>query len=167
MLTVAELTPNDAALFRALRIEALTSDPDAFGQTVESAIAEPDSAWTERLAALGGPRGAVLVARLGEAPIGFCGVGPDAERADGAFLWGMFVRAERRGTGAASALLAAAEAWARLHGHGVMRGMVAAPNETAIEFYRRRGYQVGKEVGTLRPGSAIPVHPISRDLRQG
>jgi hypothetical protein len=46
---VQELTPEDWALWRALRIEATTTEPEAFGSTLDEVIATTDAQWRTRL----------------------------------------------------------------------------------------------------------------------
>lgn len=160
---VRELEPSEVAVFRAIRLDALRSDPDAFGQTLESALGMSDEEWAERLAGAA-DEGAVLVAEQEGRVVGMAATGLDRGSPGAAFLWGMFVAPDARGGGAGAALLRAAEEWARAHGLGAMNAMVAAPNRAALDFYRAIGYEVGPVTGVLRPGSTIPVHPISRRL---
>jgi ribosomal protein S18 acetylase RimI-like enzyme len=72
-------------------------------------------------------------------PVGFCTV-------KGAELYQLFVSAPARGTGAAAALIADAEA--RLAGSGVETAWLACAigNERAARFYEKRGWH---RVGTM------------------
>jgi ribosomal protein S18 acetylase RimI-like enzyme len=163
-MTIRELTPDDAALFRTLRLDALRSDPGAFGQTLESALPLSDHEWRQRLEGVRAQGGAVLVAEQDGAAVGMCGVGRDTTHEKAAFLWGMFVAAATRGSGVGAALLREAEGWAMDRGYAEMHACVAAPNRSAVDFYRRQGYEIGPAAGTLRPGSEIPVHAIVKRL---
>jgi GNAT superfamily N-acetyltransferase len=162
---IRPLEASDVALFRDLRTYALRCDPDAFGQTLESALAMNESDWRDRLrSAL--ESGAILVAESRGLPVGMCGVGSDAGDPQTGWLWGMFVVPSSRRSGAGDLLLRAGEQWCACaaRGYQTIRALVAAPNQTAIHFYRNRGYAIGAETGVLRPGSEIPVYPISKRL---
>src|SRR5687768_12189066 len=161
-MRIRALVQSDAARFRALRLDALKSDPDAFGETFEDASRLSDREWSEKLARTLSAGDAIFVAEAGGEFVGMCGVGEDRKMSGHAFVWGVFVKAPARRTGAGSRLMDAAEAWAEGRGLKGVNGFVAAPNDGAIRFYLRRGYEVGAAVETLRPGSDIPLHPISK-----
>jgi GNAT superfamily N-acetyltransferase len=160
---VRPLDSSEAALFRTIRVRALRCDPDAFGQTLESAEAMREQDWIARLeAALSS--GTVLVAEQNGEPVGMCGVGADAHDPHVGWLWGMFVDGRLRRAGVGRLLLDSAERWCAARGFHAIHALVAAPNQEAIRFYRGRGYEIGPESGKLRPGSAVAVFPISRVL---
>ncbi|MDN7244000.1 GNAT family N-acetyltransferase [Planococcus shenhongbingii] len=50
-MDIRELNPKDAAIYRELRIEALTQSPDAFSSTLEDALLKPLQATADNLAA--------------------------------------------------------------------------------------------------------------------
>ena len=84
------------------------------------------------------PGASVVVAEEGGLPVG-CGcfrrVGEGVVE-----LKRMFVRRERRGTGAAAAILAELEAWARESGALAMRLETGVKQPEALRFYEKRGY---------------------------
>ena len=47
-----------------------------------------------------------------------------------------------------------------------IKAKVAAPNMRAINFYKKLGFKISDPVGTLRPGSSIPVFEISKSAQQ-
>ena len=49
IMEIRTLTEDDAALYRELRLEALQTNPEAFGSSYEEAAARPLSATAERL----------------------------------------------------------------------------------------------------------------------
>lgn len=156
------LLQSEFACFKALRLDALKSDPDAFGETFEDASRLTDREWSDKLSRTLSSGDAIFVAEAGGEFVGMCGVGEDRTREGCGFVWGVFVKGPFRQSGAGSRLMDAAEGWAESRGLRGVNGFVAAPNDSAINFYRRRGYEVGEAVETLRPGSDIPVHPISK-----
>lgn len=111
-------------------------DPALMLETVRGWLADdleqmgPDSAVFIAEAADGTPMGAVTIARSKH----FTGT-PQAE------LGELAVMEEAEGHGAASALLAAAEAWAREHGLPFIALGTGAANTRARSFYARHGYR--------------------------
>jgi len=163
-MKIRSLVQSDLARFRALRLEALKSDPDAFGETFEDAARLDDGEWSDKLSRTLSSGDVIFVAEVGDGFAGMCGVGEDRTRRGHGFVWGVFVKKAYRESGAGSRLMDAAEEWAAARGFAGVNGLVAAPNDRAINFYRKRGYEVGEPVETLRPGSDIPVHPISKQF---
>lgn len=163
-MKIRALVQSDLARFKALRLDALKSDPDAFGETFEEAARLTDSEWSDKLSRTFSSGDAIFVAEVGDEFVGMCGVGEDRTRRGHGFVWGVFVKKPYRKSGAGSRLMDAAEEWAAARGFKGVNGWVAAPNDQAINFYRKRGYEVGEPVETLRPGSNIPVHPISKQF---
>lgn len=163
-MKIRSLLQSEFARFKALRLDALKSDPDAFGETFEDASRLTDRDWSDKLSRTLSSGDAIFVAEVGDEFVGMCGVGEDRTRKGYGFVWGVFVKGPYRKSGAGSRLMDAAEGWAEGRGLRGVNGFVAAPNDRAINFYRRRGYEVGEAVETLRPGSDIPVHPISKQF---
>jgi GNAT superfamily N-acetyltransferase len=163
-MVIRALVQSDFARFKALRLDALKSDPGAFGETLEDASRLSDGEWSEKLAGTLSSGDAIFVAEVEGAFVGMCGVGEDRTRKGHGFVWGVFVKKTFRKTGAGSRLMDAAEAWAEGRGFKGVNGFVAAPNDDAVRFYRRRGYEVGEAVESLRPGSDITLHPISKQF---
>jgi GNAT superfamily N-acetyltransferase len=163
-MIVRELNNTDGVLFKTIRLQALTSDPDAFGETLDSARLRTDAQWEARLAEILDGQGTVFLAQEGETPIGMCVMSEDATDKKAAFMFGVFVDSEYRKSGVGSALLQASESWARKRGYLTIRANVAAPNEVAITFYKSIGYSIDAQVGLLRPGSQIPVFRIHKDF---
>lgn len=161
-MIIRELLQSDLTRFKALRLDALESDPDAFGETFEDAARLSDGEWAEKLSRILSSGDAIFVAEVGGEFVGMCGVGEDRTRGGYGFVWGVFVKRSQRGSGAGSRLMDAAEGRAEARGFKGVNGWVAAPNDRAVNFYRKRGYEVGGPVEMLRPGSDIPVHPISK-----
>jgi GNAT superfamily N-acetyltransferase len=163
-MIIRALVQSDFERFKALRLDALKSEPDAFGETFEDASRLGDGEWSDKLAGILSSGGVIFVAEVEGEFVGMCGVGEDRERRGHGFVWGVFVKKSYRKSGAGSRLMDAAEDWAEGRGLRSVNGWVAAPNDDAIRFYRRRGYAVGETFEPIRPGSDIPVHPISKQF---
>lgn len=133
------LTPEDAALFRRLRLEALRAHPEAFGASHEDEAARPEAWWAERL------RGSAVFAGWraeGAEPAGLMALAlPTAAKTrHKALLWSVYLRPESRGSGLAAALLRAVIA----HAEGrveEIRLSVVAGNDRARRLYESLGFR--------------------------
>ena len=134
-ITVRPLRTSDAADYRAIRLSALRTAPEAFGSVHAVEAARPIERHAERLAS-----SLVLGAYEGERIVGMVGLkretGPkDAHKG---FLWGFHVEPgnQRRGVGATllSALLRAARGTVEQVTLTVVQG------SAAIALYERFGF---------------------------
>jgi ribosomal protein S18 acetylase RimI-like enzyme len=103
-ITVVVLGPRDWRDLRAIRLEALQSEPAAYSSTYEETLARPDEHWQQRLA---NDRSVHLLARAQSRPIGMVGgyLGSDEGDDSVAVVFGMYVTSERRGRGIGRLLL--------------------------------------------------------------
>ncbi len=149
-ITVRRLGVSDAEAYRAIRLNALETAPEAFGSTYEIESGRPLSQFEERLAA-----NAVFGAFLDDAIVGMVGFwqsdGP-REHHKGR-IFGTYVKPEARGSGAGRALMGAVLA----HAAGVVEQVtlfVVEDNTDAIALYRRVGFTVfGVEPRALKMGA--------------
>ena len=135
-ITIRRLSPEDAALFREIRLEGLRRDPDAFTSTFEDESAKPPAFFAGRLAAssvFGAFRGAEL---LGVA--GFY-VQPGPKHGHKGTLWGMYVRPQARGAGVGGRLVGAVIEHARTRVE-LLQLTVISDNLAARRLYERLGF---------------------------
>ena len=138
------LNPDDAAAWRALRLEGLRTDPDAFGQTYEESTRQDVAAIAARFT----PEALVDVPVFGAfsadgSLVGTCGLvrASRPKERHKATLWGMYVQAPARGTGLGERLLLAALAHARtMPGILQVHLSVVSSNEGAARLYRKHGF---------------------------
>jgi len=152
-IVVRRVRADEGPGLRTLRLEAL-HDPVAsiaFLETVEQALARPDSEWAERaernatapdqvgfVAEADGElvgQLAVIVRRAGEPD--YFGRLPERDEPT---VVGVFVSPRVRGRGVIDALLGAAIAWARDAGHDVLTLDVHERNVVARASYERAGF---------------------------
>ena len=95
---VRRLSASDAVSYRALRLDGLRANPEAFGASWEEEAVQPLAWFADRLDRNvifgGGPTGTSDLKGV----VGFYVLGSAKQRHKGV-LWGMFVQPEARGTG--------------------------------------------------------------------
>ena len=136
-MSLRRLSPADAALFRAIRLEGLTRDPDAFSSTFEEESERALSFFAERLAA-----SAVFAACRGPDLLGVAGfyVQPGPKHRHKGTLWGMYVRPQARGAGVGARLIDAVLEHARAYVE-LVELTVISENQAARRLYRRFGFE--------------------------
>ena len=148
---VRRLSPSDAGSYRDLRLVGLRADPEAFGASWEEEAAHPLAWFEDRLdqnVIFGG--GETVESAL-RGVVGFY-VPDSAKQRHRGVLWGMFIRAEARGTGLGPLLVARVLEHARQTVEEV-RLTVVATNAAAIRLYERAGFErYGLEQRALKIG---------------
>jgi ribosomal protein S18 acetylase RimI-like enzyme len=173
-IRIRRATAEDWRLARDARLAALADSPDAFGTTLEEALARDEDvwrAWTSPsfvpgdvamfLAFAEGPTpvGIVVGARLDESD--------EDERPDEVQIWSMWVAPEVRRRGIGLALLDAVEAWARtMPSVTALVLHVTEGNGGAERAYVRAGFVVDADAPEepLRPGSPLRMRTMRRAL---
>ena len=145
-IELRRLSPEDAALFREIRLEGLQGDPDAFGSAFEVESAQPLAHFAERLG-----RSIVLGAFRGPELLGVAGfaVQPGPKHAHKGLLWGMYVRPAARQIGIARRLVEAIIEKARERVELIQLSVISE-NEPARRLYASLGFQ---EYGVERHGA--------------
>ena len=146
---VRRLRPEEAELFRAIRLEALATSPDAFATTFAKQAADPPAYFAETLR-----EAAVFGAFLGEEIVGMAGLRrePGERKQHKGVLWGMYVRPAAQGRGLGRALVQAVLSHAREVVEQVML-LVVTDNEPARRLYESEGFVTyGLERRALKQG---------------
>lgn len=141
MIRPAQL--EDAAAFRALRLQALRDHPVAFTADLTTNLERPMSFWEDRIRGLGDET-MIYFAAQGEALVGMCGLHWDTSPKvhHSGLIWGVYVRPEWRGQKIAEALIEQCLDYGQARGMLVFKLGVAATNAPAIRCYLRCGFQV-------------------------
>lgn len=135
---IRRLAAGDAAIFRAIRLEALQAAPDAFASRYEDWATLDDAEWERRIVA-----NPTFVSFAGGEPVGIMGImrqssGKMRHRAS---LIMVYLRDTARGEGRAEALLAAVGEHAADTGISQLELQVAEQNLLAVRFYERMGFR--------------------------
>ena len=157
--TVRRLTRDDAADYRAIRLEALQDAPASFGDTYEDAKARPEPYWT---ALFEGER-AIFGAFSGGTLVGIANFMPvaDTVSAHRGLLLGMYVSASARGQECGRALVVAVLDHAEANGFLQVHLGVSTHNDAALRLYEAAGFAI---YGTEPRGMMIAGAPIDRYL---
>jgi RimJ/RimL family protein N-acetyltransferase len=133
---IRRLTAGDVDDLRRIRLDALRTDPEAFGSTLEREESRPREDWLGWLSS----RSAMFVAEDGGEPVGLAGGIVDDEEPDRAVLVSMWVAPTSRGQGIGGALVAAVLDWAKASGKAEVMLHVIDGNAAAIALYERCGF---------------------------
>jgi RimJ/RimL family protein N-acetyltransferase len=135
----------DAAAYRTLRLIGLQAHPEAFGADYETSAARPIEYWQERMqSGAGGAHGVTYVGDAAGELIGMTALVRNdlAKTRHAGSIFGVYTRADWRGTGVADALLEACVSYAGMLGLRLVRLGVVTSNTSAIRLYQRCGFQV-------------------------
>ncbi|HEY7290046.1 MAG TPA: GNAT family N-acetyltransferase [Vicinamibacterales bacterium] len=144
---IRRAVPGDEAALRAIRLQALSDAPSAFGSTYERELARTDADWRRWMSP-----GVTFLLELNKPRGIVAGVHDKDDRAI-VHLMAMWVEPSLRGTGAADALVSSVLSWARDEGARHVRLHIAKGNDRARRCYERSGFQVtGRETPGTREG---------------
>ena len=134
---------------RALRLEALRTDPGAFGSSYEEEVGRPEEEWRKRMEG-------TLYALSGGKPVGMISrVFNDRVRTGHiAAIYGVYVTPAQRGRGVGSLLMERALRDVRKR-RGVIKVQLSVNSEfrPALQLYRKFGFEVtGRARNELRVG---------------
>jgi RimJ/RimL family protein N-acetyltransferase len=144
-ITIRPALPEDAAMLRELRLEALARHPEAFAADYAATAADPAEAWAEMINKnTESNRGVICVAAVEGRLIGMTGLarGHWPKTCHDAMIWGVYVSADWRELHVAEALIQECVAWAQAHGVRLVKLGVVTTNTFAIRCYARCGFTV-------------------------
>ena len=159
MIRFEQLTADEGPRLRSIRLRALMDAPDAFGTTLEEAVARPAESWSEQLLNL-----PTFVAVGDGRDMGLVRCARDQTRIDTAWLISMWVALEVRRLGVGAALVDLVIEWARMNGVNRLLLDVADLNAPAIALYEGKGFKPNGEVGSL-PSPRHHIREHQRELR--
>lgn len=173
-IRIRRIGPDDGPILRDLRLRSLADAPEAFGQPIEEALAQPDAEWVAAArAGAAGERRAWFLAEVAPrdgGPARTVGLVLGRRRPPATLLiFSMWVDPTVRRGGVGGRLIEEAEAWAGSWNARRTVLWVYAGNEPALRFYRRLRFRVeedgedartGAQYGALAMVRAIDTRPM-------
>jgi ribosomal protein S18 acetylase RimI-like enzyme len=164
LIVVQSITPLNAFVFKAVRLDALQEAPGAFGSTYEKELRFPDSEWLARVERMNGERGIGFLAMEGETPCGIVGSFLDENDPTRAHLVSMWTAPTHRQQGAGRQLVKEVVRWACLRHARTLLLMVTSNNEPALRFYERLGFARTGRTEPYPNDPAILEYEMSRPI---
>ena len=145
-VSVRRIRADEGPLLRELRLRSLADAPEAFGERLDHAEAQPEREWlaTARAASRGARR-AWFIAETGEPPRPVGLVQARRRPPESCLLFSMWVDPAARKLGVGQSLLAAVEEWAGGWGAREVVLWVFESNVPAIRLYEKAGYKPVRE----------------------
>jgi ribosomal protein S18 acetylase RimI-like enzyme len=164
-MEIRTLTSDDVPEFREVRLRALRDHPDAFASDAEKFEQTPLADIRSRLSGEGQhPDNFTLGAYIGGRLVGMVGLvrEQNTKLKHKAFIWGVYVAPEARGSGVARALMQEAINRARrLDGLEMLYLGVRSDNTPARSLYLSLGFEV---YGTEPHSIKLPDRYVDEDL---
>jgi ribosomal protein S18 acetylase RimI-like enzyme len=154
-IEIIQLTPDDWQAYKALRLEALHTEPQAFGASYASNLQHPESFWRGRLAESAlGEKSWLLFARHGGQLVGMIGAYGSDDPAVVSVI-SMYVQPAHRGKGISKQLMRALLDTLRQHGQFERARLTVNPQQTAaLNLYEGFGFvTVGTEHALMGDGN--------------
>jgi ribosomal protein S18 acetylase RimI-like enzyme len=166
MIAIRSITPQDAMLFKAVRLRALQDTPSAFGSTFARESQLSDAEWLNRAANWSGELRIMLLAMDGNEACGIAGSYVNPNDATRAQLISMWTAPTHRQRGIGRLLIKEVLAWARQRNVRTLQLMVTSSNETAIRFYEGLGFARTGRTEPYPNDPALIEYEMSRLVRE-
>jgi GNAT superfamily N-acetyltransferase len=151
----------DEPVLRALRVQALTDSPSAFGSTLERELARTTEDWRRWMAP-----GVTFILEASGEPRGLVAGSHDKNDISMVDLMAMWVHPDLRGTGAADALVSSVKTWATEVGATQVRLNVVENNSRARRCYERAGFRATGRQGVVVKSGDIEIEMICNASNQ-
>ncbi len=148
MVAIEPITLANLALFKAVRLRALSDAPSAFGSTYARESQMSDEEWKNRAVRWNGEAGIGFLAMEGSEGCGIAGCLLDPGDGSRAQLISMWTAPPHRQQGIGRMLVEQVAAWARGRGAKRLHLCVTSSNQPAMLFYQRLGF--------VRTGRILP-----------
>jgi ribosomal protein S18 acetylase RimI-like enzyme len=154
--------------YRELRLRALETDPQAFGQSWAEAVKHPEERWRLRLIDAEQGTSWLVFAERGGQLVGMAGAHqwPEDIEANRAMIIAVFVDESTRGQGIAERLMQAV--MDEMRAAGLTSAILAVnPVQTAaVRLYEKMGFRVtGTEINLMGTGEECEETVMERPLR--
>lgn len=166
-IDIVELSVDDWAIYKWLRLNALKDSPDSFGSTFSKEAGYSDQFWASRLDPIS--RSGKVLPLMAVADGDPCGMAwglVHDPRSTIGHVYQMWVKPESRGMGIGRRLLAFIISWAQESNLRSLELSVTTTNLTAVSLYYSMGFVPSGEVEALRPGSRCQAQPMILKFHQ-
>jgi ribosomal protein S18 acetylase RimI-like enzyme len=140
MVRIEQITLDNVAIFKEVRLRALQESPWAFGSTYAREREFTDLEWKERLERWNGATGIGFVAMNDGIACGIAGALLDEKDATRAQLVSMWTAPTHRRKGVGRLLVQEVVGWAMQRCVVLLQLMVTSKNEPAMRFYEELGF---------------------------
>ena len=110
--TIRQLLPDDVAMYKAMRLEALRLEPGMFGNSYALESDYSEEQWMERIS---NPKAAIFGLYHQQELVGITAIIIDKNQAEEAYMTQSYIRAVHRGRGLSKLLYKARLDWAKRH----------------------------------------------------
>jgi len=159
---VRAATKGDWRNLRDLRLESLLDTPEAYGSTYEESLQRGAAQWKQTARNFN-----YYVAERNAELTGMASGGLNERFPGTAWLYGMYVTPEERGTNTARALVARVARWALEAGYEDLYLDVGVGVARARAFYQREGFIDTGERRSLTRDASLELITMRRALRRG
>ena len=149
----------DALALRAIRLEALTLAPEAYGSTYRETVTWPVERWRSLCR-----RGNYYLAHSEGAVVGMVSGGTNDQYPGMQWLYGLYVSPGARGTGVATQLVGAVEEWARRERASSLHLHVSDSSRRARAFYDRVGFAASGGFVTMSRDPSVRLTEMVKNL---
>ena len=164
MILLQPITPENALLFKAVRLRALADSPLAFSSTYARESRLSDEEWIERSRRWNGADAVGYLAfdtRDDTTACGLVACYTDKDRpVPCGHIFSMWVDPAYRRAGVGSMLIDGLKGWARAQGLPQLTLMVTSVNPGAMDFYQRAGFRTSGRTGPYPNDPAVIEHEM-------
>ena len=159
MVQILPVSPDNAMIFKAVRLRALQDSPSAFASTYERESQRPDLHWIQRATEWNSGAKSTGFLAIEDGHDEACGIagGYFDDDGSGPYLISMWVAPNHRRHGVGKRLVDAVLGWARSRGAKQITLEVTTTNGPAVRFYESLGF--------VRTGKVSP-YPNDPQLRE-
>ncbi len=162
---IRTLRSNEVALFREVRLRALAESPNAFGETLQQAQAQPDSYWKKLTDSVTQPNSHVMfLAEQAEQIAGFAFGLIDRQDSQVGHIGGMWVDPVFRSCGVGYALVTKIISWSHQLKQSKLELWVTEGNNKAIALYKRVGFIDTGKRDVLPSNPSLQIIQMSRGI---
>jgi GNAT superfamily N-acetyltransferase len=158
-VTIRHAGYDDAGLLRAIRLEALSNTPEAYGSTYEDSVK-----WSSRKWRTAATKWNYYLAERDGDVVGMASGGFNDAHPGTRWLFGMYVTPSERGSGVASQLVETVSTWARDDGASAIYLHVTESVARARAFYTKMGFRENGEIIIMQRDPSLRLFTMVRDL---